>query len=103
MSARERFVYSEGETLLQKPGVVVLSPEKVLVLGACYGVLLSSRGPGDKHICFDHLVEDDGNWFISGESSMSSFWLEDLGRVHAHLRQWLKDNAVKWQWGWMFR
>jgi len=69
-------------------------PNKHLFLGSCKGVALMPRGSKDGHICFLVLTEDDGNWFVSTNSS-SSFWIDDLIKQLTRAKKWMKKNALK--------
>ncbi len=69
--------------------------------GGQKGILLMDRGPGDPHVCFQIISEDDGNWFTS-ENSSSAFWLNDLQQVLKEVELWLNEFANKGKWGWTF-
>jgi hypothetical protein len=51
----------------------------------------------DKHISFDILSEDDGNWFI--QSGASSFWLNDLKKIIDEAVDHAEKNFPKTKWG----
>ena len=64
--------------------------------GDCMGVRLVQRGPDDKHICFQLLVEDS-----------SSYWLDELIEVLQNARASMKhhspDKVNGRQYGWRFK
>jgi len=64
-----------------------------LFLGACHGIVLHPRGPGDRHICFTWIVEDDGHWSVCSRGGSSSYWIDDDIKVLAVVNEWLKKNA----------
>ena len=70
--------------------------------GDCMGVRLVQRGPDDKHICFQLLVEGRG----SGSYS-SSYWLDELIEVLQNARASMKhhspDKVNGRQYGWRFK
>ena len=66
---------------------------KELFLGKCVGIALTNRIPGDRHICFRWLTEDDGNWF-PGRNSWSTYWITEAADVINEVRDWLETHAV---------
>ena len=73
-------------------------------LGSCFGVILTRRGREDPHICFQIVVEDDGNWFVS-ETSGDSYWLTELHEQMGRAIEWCKNHAEpdKRDIGWKVR
>ena len=73
-------------------------------LGSCFGVILTRRGREDPHICFQIVVEDDGNWFVS-ENGGDSYWLAELHEQMGRAIEWCKNNAQpdKRNIGWKVR
>lgn len=67
------------------------------------GVLLSNRAPNDPHVVFTIITEDDGQWFMGGDSVTSGYWLKDLQQVLKEAEVWLDNFATKDQWGWIFK
>ncbi len=59
-----------------------------------HGVRLVERGPGDNHICFEILSEDDGHWFVSSGNGASSFWMPGLIKVLRYAQKWMKENCI---------
>jgi hypothetical protein len=82
------------------------SPDQVLFLGDCMGVRLVPRGPGDDHICFEILAEDDENWFVKG-SMTDSGWIDEMIAMLQAAKRYLKtqqpDMHEGRQYGWNFR
>jgi hypothetical protein len=74
--------------------------------GHCKGVRLVPRGVNDNHICFEILTEDDGNWFLS-ENSSSSHWCEELIAMMQMALEYMKtqepDMHEGTQYGWNFK
>lgn len=77
-------------------------PEKHLFLGTCHGIALVPRGKNDNHICFYILTEDDGVWFVSNNMG-STYWLHDLKKQLQQVEKWLSENAIKVDYGYMFK
>lgn len=78
-----------------------LGPSQEVVMffkGSCAGVVLHKRGKNDNHICFQPLVEDDENWFLS-KNGYSTCWFDDLMKQMEHARAWLQQYAERGDWG----
>lgn len=78
-----------------------------IFLGACCGVGLKPRGPGDNHIVFVQLMEDDEFWFIS-KSGCSSHWAPEIVAANQAAIAWCEKNALPdisngIQYGWRFK
>lgn len=72
--------------------------------GSCFGVGLKRRGPLDNHVMFVILVEDDGYWNVSRNSSGSSYWMPELIECFNAAKHWMETNCDRPDhWGWKFR
>ena len=69
------------------------------VKASCLGVIITTRGEGDNHLCFFVIVEDDGNWNLC-KNGASTFWLPELLDSVKNALVWLEHNATRGQWGW---
>lgn len=75
-----------------------------IFLGDCFGIGLSERNDGKKHILFTILVEDDGHWFASKSGVASAYWIPDLQEVLVEVKKYLDEEAIyKEGDGWYFK
>ncbi len=58
-----------------------------MFLCGVHGVLLRRRGPGDDHVVFEVICEDDEYWF-PGSAGGSSYWLPHLMGALVEARRW---------------
>ena len=80
-----------------------LEDKKWIILGEISGILISERSKGDNHAKINFLSEDDGNWFLSENHGMSSFWFEDYLKLIEKANDFLNtDNFVKREYGFYF-
>lgn len=70
-----------------------LAGAEVLFLGACRGIALFKRGPGDPHVCFMVIHEDDGHWFPPTDTAASWFWAPDLKHQLEAARRWIVEHT----------
>lgn len=79
-------------------------PYKKLFLGKCHGVILRKRGRNDSHVCFQLIVEDDEQWFMSKSGISSSYWLDDCISVLQAAKEWIEKNCKPdGNHGWKFK
>jgi hypothetical protein len=82
-----------------------IKPFDVMFLGNVVGVVLRKRGVNDRHICFEIIMEDDGNWFPYSGDDSSSVWFDDYLRVLSEAKAWCERKTVvdSGGFGWRFK
>lgn len=81
---------------------MLLSDCKKTFLGKCLGVGLAERYPGDPHIVVYIFFHDDGEW-VERDMRFSSHWLPDLAEQIKLATKWMKKNAEKEEFGYIFK
>lgn len=83
--------------------LVDLNSFRQVFKGSCYAVALVPRyeAGDDLHICFQILVEDDGNWYESPGIG-SSYWAPELIEQLKQAQEWMQKNAIPHEGGFAF-
>lgn len=81
-----------------------IEPFKYLFLSDIVGIVLRERCPGDNHVCFDIICEDDGVWYKYNGTGPSSYWIDDYIFVLTEVKKWMEINCKKDKhgFGWSF-
>jgi hypothetical protein len=100
MSAKIRMRLNPDESMSSE-----IKPFVRMFLCECEGVILRRRAPGDNHVIFEYISEDDEYWFPYTGSGASSFWIDAALEVLHAAKDWCEKKCDKDPegFGWRFK